>query len=386
MRLFAALLGLAMLAPLSALAQPAGGGAPAVGVARVEVRPITETSEFVGRIQAIARVDLVARVTAFIDERLFTEGAEVKKGDLLYRLERAPFEADLAAKQASVAQAAALLNNANITLQRAQALLNTPAGQRSTVDDATAQQRSQAALLMQAQAQLRTSQINLDYTEIHAPIDGKIGRTAYSVGNVVTPSSAPLASIVSQDPMYVTFPISVRSASELAARYADKGGLNAVVIKIRLPDGTIYPLDGKLDFVAPSVVQNTDTIQMRASIANPVRPRLQPGAPGDRVLLDGAFINVSVQGIEPVKVTAIPRVAVLSDQQGNYVFVVGDDNKAQQRRITLGQSTPTLAVVTAGLQPGEMVVVDGLQRVRPGAPVSPGPASPPPGGAPASKG
>jgi membrane fusion protein (multidrug efflux system) len=375
---FAGWVALAALMPMAVAAQPAPGGPPAVGVVRVERKPIVESSEFVGRIQAIGRVDLVARVTAFLQEQLFTEGAEVKQGDLLYRLERAPFEADLQAKQATVAQQSALLNNANITLGRAQSLLNTPAGQRSTVDDAQAQQRSIAAQLSQAQAQLRTSQINLDYTEIRAPIDGKIGRTAVTVGNVVSPSSGALDTIVSQEPMYVAFPISVRSATDLATRYADKGGLNGMVVKVRLPDGSVYNQDGKLDFIAPSVVQNTDTLLMRAQIANPVRSGMQAGQPGARVLTDGEFVNVLVEGIEPVHLLVVPREAVLADQQGNYVFVVDAQNRAQQRRIQLGQSTPTQASVTSGLQEGEMVVTDGLQRVRPGQPVQPGPAAPGP--------
>ena len=186
----------AVAAPVQA--QPGPGGPPVVGVAKVQTQSVTESSDFVGRVQATDRVDIVARVTAFIEQQPFTEGAEVRQGDLLYRLERPPFEADLQAKQATVAQEQALLRNAVITLGRAQALLNTPAGQRSTVDDAQAQQASLAAQVLLAQAQLRSSQINLDYTEIHAPISGKIGRTALTVGNVVSPNSGALVTIVSQ--------------------------------------------------------------------------------------------------------------------------------------------------------------------------------------------
>jgi membrane fusion protein (multidrug efflux system) len=347
-------------------------------VVRAESRPIVESSDYVGRIQAIQRVDLVARVTAFLQEFTFKEGAEVNQGDLLYKLERDPFIADLQAKQATVAQQAALLNNANITLNRAQQLQGSPAFQRSTVDDAQAQQRSIAAQLMQATAQLRASQINLDYTEIRAPISGKIGRTAVTIGNVVSPSSGALATIVSQDPMYVVFPISMRSAIELATRYADKGGLAAVVVRVQLPDGTMYGPEGKLDYVAPSVAQSTDTIQLRARIPNPVRDGLKAGDPGDRVLTDGEFVTVKLQGIEPIHVLAVPRAAILSDQQGNYVFVVDAQSRAQQRRIQLGQSTATLASITSGLTEGEMVITDGLQRVRPGQPVQAGPAAPGP--------
>ncbi len=321
---------------------------------------------------------LTARVTAFLDERLFTEGTEVQQGDLLYRLERGPFEAAVQQQEAAVADASARLANANIQLTRAQSLLNTPAGQRSNVDDATANQRSQAAQLMSAQAQLKQAQINLAYTEIHAPVSGKISRTSITVGNVVSPSSGQLANIVSQDPMYVLFPVASRVQAELQKRYADKGGMNAVVVRLRLPDGSIYQQDGKIDYVEPSVSATTDTILLRAKIANPVRQAAANGQPVERTLVDGAFVNVLVEGVQPVMALGIPRKAVLSDQQGDYVYVVGEDKKVERRGIQLGQSTPTTAVIAGGLKEGEMVVTEGIQRVRPGIEVNPGPASPTP--------
>jgi membrane fusion protein, multidrug efflux system len=361
---------------VAARAQAPGMGPPAVGVVRAETRPIVESSEYIGRIQSIDRVSLVARVTAFIEEFLFTEGSEVKKGDLLYRLERPPFEADLAAKQATVAQEAALLTNANVTLQRAQRLLGTPAGQQSTVDDALAQQRSIAAQLMQAQSQVKTSQINLDYTEIRAPVDGKISRTALTIGNVVSPSSGALATIVSQDPMYVLFPVPERVVEELANKDAESGGLKAQRVRLRLPDGNMYPLAATLDYVDPTVAQSTDTILLRGRIGNPLRPGSKSGDPGDRPLYDGEFVTVVLEGVAPVSLLAVPRAAVLADQQGYYVFVIGPKNVAQRKQVTLGQSEGALVAITSGLNEGEMVIVDGLQRVRPNAPVMPGPAAP----------
>ena len=370
---------------LVAVAAPAraqfGGGPPAVGVVKAQKQAVTESTEFVGRIQAVDKVDLVARVTAFVERILFEEGAEVNKGDLLYKLERGPFEADLANKQAAVAQYTALLHNASITLSRAQSLLNTPAGQRSTVDDGIANQANYSAQLQAAQAQVRASQINLDYTEIRAPISGKISRTALTTGNVVTPSSGALASIYSQDPMYVLFPVSVRTVLELRTRYAGEGGFDAVAIKLRLPDGTMYKDTGKLDYVDPSVSTNTDTLVLRARIPNPVRPGAKPGESGYRDLVDGEFVTVRVEGIQPVMALAIPRFAVLSDQQGSFVYVVSADNKAEQRRITLGQSTPEQAIIASGLTEGETVIVDGLQKVRPGVPVNASPFGAPPAAA-----
>ncbi len=358
-----------------------GGPPPAVGTTVVQPQSITETDEFVGRIQATNRVDLVARVTGFLTKRLFTEGAEVKPGDLLYQIEKPPFEADVQAKTAAVAQANAQLQNASITLGRATTLLSTPAGQRSTVDDATASQRSQAAMLLAAQANLQTSQINLGYTDISAPIAGKIGRTAVTIGNVVGPSTGTLATIVSQDPMYVLFPIALRSALDLRDRYATKGGTSAVIIKLRLPTGKIYDQVGHIDYIDPIVAANTDTVNIRAVIPNPYYPGTAPGTPGDRELADGEFVTVLLQGAQPIRTLAIPQAAVLSDQEGNYVYVVGSDNKATQRRVTLGQSAGALATVNTGLRQGEVIISDGLQRVRPGQVVNPAPAAPGPGGA-----
>src|SRR5215468_7026975 len=233
--------------PIGDYAQPGVGGPPTVGVVRAERQQITQTDEFIGRIQAVRRVALVARVTAFLEKRLFVEGTEVKQGDLLYQLEQPPFQAQVNNNKANVAQLEAQHRNAELTLERAQYLLKTVAGQQSNVDAALAQERSLAAQIAGAQAQLQTAQINLAYTEIRAPIDGKISATQVTEGNVVSPSSGTLANIVSQDPMYVLFPIALRAGLDLRARYANKGGYRAVLIKLRLPDARIYGQEGNLD-------------------------------------------------------------------------------------------------------------------------------------------
>jgi membrane fusion protein, multidrug efflux system len=363
---------------LRAEAQPAPSGPPAVGVVRAERQQITQSDEFIGRIQAVGRVALVARVGAYLEKRLFVEGAEVKKGDLLYLLEQPPFQAVVDADKASIEQFEAQHRNAELTLERAQALLKTPAGQQSNVDAALASERGLAAQIAGAQAQLETAQINLGYTEIRAPIDGKITSTAVTEGNVVSPTSGTLANLVSQDPMYVNFPVSVRAGLDLRNRYEAKGGFSAVVLKIRLPDGRIYGQNGKADYVSPIVAENTDTLTVRGVFPNPLLSGVPAKGPAPRELFDGEFVTVLLEGVEPITVLGIPRAAVLSDQQGDYVYVVDAQNKAEVRRVQLGQSTPTTAVVTNGLKEGELVVSEGLQRVRPGAAVSPGPATPGP--------
>src|SRR3984957_13927033 len=313
---------LAIGSPAAIRAQPAASAPPAVGVFAATKRPIIETSEFLGRVEAVNRVNVVARGTAFLEKRLFNEGAEVKKGDALYALERGPFEADLAFKKATVAQLQATLENAKLTSDRARTLLSGPAGQQSTYDAAIANQRSLEAQVQGAQAQVQASQINLDYTDIRSPIDGKIGRTAVTEGNVVTPASGVLTTIVSQDPMYVIFPISVRAGLELRERYAPLGGLSAVVIKLRLPNGRLYDPTGKVDFVDNTIQQSTDTFTVRGVIPNSL---VHEGSATDsplRDLTDGEFVTWLLQAVQPVDVLALPRAAVLSDQQGDYSFVI----------------------------------------------------------------
>ncbi|MDB5369965.1 MAG: efflux transporter, family, subunit, partial [Roseomonas sp.] len=363
-----AFFGVPFLLPAGALAQQPGGPPPAVGTTAVVRQAVTRTDEFIGRIEATDRVDLVSRVTAFLQERLFDEGAEVKQGDLLFRLERPPFEAQLQIARAAVAEAQAQLQNANLTLGRAQSLLSTPAGQRSTVDAATAAARSAQAQVLSAQAQQQQAQISLDYTEIRAPISGRIGRAAVTPGNVVTPSSGTLATIVSQDPMYVSFTVPVRTMLELRSRYGARGGLNAVSVRVRLPDGTLYGQTGKLDFVDIDVGSQTDSIALRGSMPNPPLPVSQGEG---RELVANEFVNVLLEAVEPVQMLAVSRAAVLTDQRGDFVYVIGAENKPERRGIRISsQSTPETALIEDGLKEGEQVVVEGVQRVRPGSPVA----------------
>ncbi|WP_245214555.1 efflux RND transporter periplasmic adaptor subunit [Pararoseomonas indoligenes] len=366
---------LALMAGASpALAQFGPQGPPAVGIMEAARRPVTESTDFVGRVEALERVDIIARVTGYLQERLFQEGQEVKKGDPLYRIERQTFEADLARAQATVASADAELANARVTLSRAQELSRTGAGTRVSLDNAVAQERTANAQLLSARAAARAAEINLGYTEITSPIDGKIGRTNLTIGNVVGPSAGSLAVIVSQDPMRVSFPVSQRQALELRDRYAGRGGVDAVVIRFRTVDGKTYPQTGRIEFIDNQINRNTDSILIRARVPNP------PNGPGgDRQLIDGQFVNVAVEGAEPVQAITIPRSAVLQDQQGTYAFVVDAENKAQRRNLRLGRSTPQTAVIEEGLNPGDKVIVEGIQRVRPGQPVNAAAANPPPG-------
>ncbi|MBK1657072.1 efflux RND transporter periplasmic adaptor subunit [Paracraurococcus ruber] len=372
---------LLLLAQGPALAQFGPQGPPAVGVVTADRKPVTETSEFTGRIEAVNRVEIRARVTGFLQERAFTEGQEVKAGDVLFRLEKPPFEAALEQSRANVASAQATLENARVSLARARELRQTGAGTQVALDNAQAQERTANAQVLAAQAQVRVAEINLGYTDILSPIDGKIGRATYTPGNVVSPTLAdPLAIIVSQDPMRVVFTVSARAGVELRNRYEGRGGVNAVVIRIRTTDGRVYPQRGRIEFVDTQVDRNTDSLLIRALMPNPRRDGVR-GVVGDRELIDGQFVTVFVEGAEPVQAIVIPRAAVLQDQGGNYVLVVDGDKKAQRRPVTLGQTIRDEVVIERGLEGGETVIAEGLQRVRPGQEVNAAPAGGPPPGA-----
>jgi membrane fusion protein (multidrug efflux system) len=366
---------LAVAGAPGARAQMGPGGPPVVGVVKAALTPIYQTSQYIGRVQAVSKITIRARVTGLLEERDFKEGDEVKKGQKLFLIEQPPYQAAVLQAQGQVVQAEAALRNAKQNLTRSQTLLNTPAGQRSTLDsDVASAGQSQGALLI-AEAELQTAQINLGYTTIVSPIDGRIG-IATDPGNVVAFTDAALATVVSEDPEYVLFPVSEVEAAQLKSQYAGQGGLAGITVKVQLPNGQMYDKTGTIDFSDISVNSSTDTIDLRATIPNP--PRADTMAlGGDRTLVDGGFVTVILQSKNPIRRVTVPRAAVLADQQGYYVLVVGDGNKAERRNITLGDSTALLAVVATGLNAGDTVIADGVQRARPGAPVKPVPYTPP---------
>jgi membrane fusion protein (multidrug efflux system) len=359
----------------SATAQPLPSGPPPVGVVTVQRQPMTDSYEFNGRIQAINGVNIVPRVSAFLEEQLFAEGTDVKKGDLLYVLERPPYQAAVDVQKAAIAQAQAQLDNDKVELWRKQQLVEKSAGTQQAVDTAEATQRSRVAQVQAAQAQLEIAQINLDYTEIRSPIDGRIGRSSVTVGNVLGPNSGVLTTVVSQDPMYVLFPVPTRRAIELRQEYAENGGFDAVKVRLRLPDGRLYEHIGKLDFINNAIGQDTDTVTVRGVIPNPVLASQTAGGVNLRELIADEFVTVLLESVKPKEVIAVPRAAVLSDQEGSYVYVVDDHNIARQRRVRLGELTPEKAGIVDGLKEGEQVIVDGVQRARPNAPVTPAPVA-----------
>jgi membrane fusion protein, multidrug efflux system len=329
---------------------------PAVSVTPVASRPVTEAGDFIGRIVAIDKVEVVARVAGFIEERNFTEGQQVKKGDLLFRIEQDTYKAAVDQQKASLAKAKATELNASLQLGRGQELVKNQNIPQSTVDQRAADQQAAAADIMQAEALLEQAQINLGYTEIRSPIDGRIGLARFTVGNLVGPTSGPLATIVSQDPIYVTFPVSEHDIIEYKHRVSASPDKNPhVTIHIRLPDGTTYPHQGVTNFLDVQVQADTDTVLVRAIVPNP-----------EGMLVPGGIVGVATDRAKPAPSLMVPQAAVLLDQAGHYVMLVNDAKTVEQRRITTGVEQGRDIVVTDGLKQGELVIVEGIQKVHPG--------------------
>jgi membrane fusion protein (multidrug efflux system) len=364
---------LTVLAPLLAgcgdqqAQAPAAPPAPAVSVIEVQPQNVTPSAQFTGRVAAIDTVDLRARVQGFLDQRLFTEGQDVKKGDLLYVIEQPPFQAQVDEAEAQLARAEASVAETKATLERVQEASTSGAVSKQELDQATANNQRAEAEVLAAKAQLEIAKLNLSYTEIHTPIDGRIGLTNYTIGNLVGPDSDVLATIVSRDPIYVTFPVSTRQVLEFRKRALESGRTEEVVVRAQLPDGTTYGHPGKVNFLNIEADETTDTITVRAQFPNP-----------DDLLVDGEFVNVTVEQEKPEQRLVVPQPALQLDQAGAYVLIVNSEDQVEQRRIQTGQAYAGNFVVESGLQAGDRVIVEGIQKVRPGekvqASVVPAPA------------
>lgn len=352
------------LAGLSAGAQEAGPP-PAVLVQPAELRSMTKQAEFVGRAEALEKVDLRARVQGFLGPRLFKDGELVKEGQIVFTIEKDPFEAAADQRKAQLASAQATLANDDQQLARTAELVrkgNAPAAQ---LDQRTAEHGQAKAAVLEAEANLRDAQIQLSYTDIKTPISGRIGRPAVSPGNLVGPDTGVLATVVQENPMQVLFSVTQREILDARRDSASNGKVRA---RVRLADGSLYDEPGRIDFLDVQVNPRTDGQTVRAMFPNP----------GD-VLTDGQTVRVIIQEKGNGQVVTIPQSAVAIDQTGPYVFVVGPDNKVDQRRVKLGTERDGRAVVEEGIEAGEHVVVQGQQRIRAGMTVAPQQASPPAG-------
>ncbi len=326
-------------------------------VIAVTEQDVNPPAQYVGHVEAIQAVDLRARVDGFLERVSFKEGSDVHSGDILYVIEQAPYQARVDANKAIVAQAEASLRKASQRLSRLQAARaeSVPA---TDMDNAMAEELSARARLAETKANLTTAQINLVYTQVKAPICGRIGRTAYTKGNLVNPASGALARIVQLDPIRVVYSISENdlAAIRVAMKDAAGGRKNPMLApRIKLPGGQILKTAGQIDFVDNTVDPGTGTIAVRALFDNL-----------DRMLLPGQYVTIMVTRSKPKLMLVVPQSAVMEDHDGRYVLVVDDQNRVSMRRVKTGPIIGVNWAVASGLSAGEKVIVEGVQKARPG--------------------
>ncbi|MGF1563028.1 MAG: efflux RND transporter periplasmic adaptor subunit [Geminicoccaceae bacterium] len=367
------ILGGLLLAALPAGAQDAEPAPPlpSVGVVEVVEQDIAPGAEYVGRVEAVQRAELRARVTGFLTQQNFNDGQRVQAGELLFVIEQEPFAAAVRKAEADLAAAVAQHENNKVQLARAEELI-----QRDNIAQATVDERRAAALIseasiLQAEAALELAKITFSYTEITSPIDGRVGRAAVKVGNLVSPESGVLTTVVREDPIYATFTVAERERLDFR-RALDRASVQVadpfdlIRLRLRLSDGQVYEHEGVFEFADVQVDQTTDSITLRGEFPNP-----------DGLLIDRQFVTVVAELAEPESALVIPATSVSFDQRGSFVLIVNDENVVEQRLVNLGQGTGRMTVVEDGVQLGERVIVEGITKVRPGMEVNATPVSQP---------
>jgi len=338
---------------------------PQVTVTRIEAREVPVTYEYAARVSAYREVQVRARVGGILLKRNFTEGSTVKAGQVLFEIDPAPFEAELARAKAQLQQAQAQYNQAVRDAERALQLFAKGAGSEKARDDAISAKELGAAAVAAAEAQLRTAQLNLDYTKVKAPISGITSLEQVPEGSLIGTSgdSGLLTSITQLDPVYVNFSFADREGAEirrLLDAQATKGASDkTLTVRITFGDGSVYDQEGTIDFTSSSIDTETGTLQARAVVNNP-----------DRRLVPGQFVRATVMGLTLSDAIVVPEAAVMQGPQGQFVFAVTDGGQAEVRPVQLGRQIQGGWIAASGLKAGDKIVTEGVIKVRPGAPVA----------------
>ncbi len=339
---------------------------PAVTFAVIGQQPASQPLNYLGRIEAINHVDVNTRTDGFIQAIHFVEGQMVTAGDLLFEIDPNVHQSAVDQAKAQVAAAEATLSLASVALSRVEALFPTRAASQADVDRARADRDVARANLAQAQATLQARELTLGFTRITAPISGRIGHTRFAVGSYISPTSGTLVDIVQLDPIRVV--IAIKEQDFISATLQDSR-LHLDLLgkdfapQLRLANGKIYTQRGVLDSIDNKIDQQTGTVDVRARFANP-----------DHILLPGGVVDVNLDATEPPMVPAVPISALQQDQTGHFVLVLDDKDAVVVRPVKLGMQLGQDFEVRDGLAVGERVIVEGLQRVRPGMTVRPVPA------------
>jgi len=373
LRAGALLLALSVLSACGEKGPPPQPAPPEVSVIKVAPAPVTVFEEYVGQTEAIDTVEIRARVGGILERQTYTDGATVKKDDLLFVIDRLPFATALEQAKANLAQAQASLENSKQNLARAEPLVSDQAISKQDYDAAFAKQRSDAASVQAMQALVHTAELNLAYASVRAPRDGVVSKALIRPGGLVNASTTLLTTLYSVDPIHVNFTVGEQKLIELKQKLGDPSGKptdNPAVFQLKLIDGSDYPQRGRLDFVDAAVDPKNGTLQIRIAVPNP-----------DHALRPGQFVRVIVPARENANAVRVPQRAVTELLGTQSVFVIGPDNKASPREIVAKTRIGNDWLVDKGLNPNELVVVDGISKVRPGAVVKPVIATQGPGSA-----
>ncbi|TBR39723.1 MULTISPECIES: efflux RND transporter periplasmic adaptor subunit [Dyella] len=343
---------------------------PEVGVVKAQPKTVPLTKDLVGRLSSYRSADVRARVPGVLLQRTYEEGSDVKKGQVLFKIDPAPLRAVLAANQGSLAQAEATYTNAKISAQRARDLAPKGYISKADLDNAEAQERTAKAAVAAARANVESAKINLGFTDVVSPIDGRAGQQQVTEGALVGQGDVTLLTTVDQiDPLYVNFTIGVTELDAIR-RSATAGGItlaepNTAKVQITLPDGTRYSDDGTLDFSSATADPATGSVNLRARIPN-----------AKHSLLPGMYVTVKANLGEQHGVFEVPQAAVQRDTAGSFVLVVGADGKVVRKDVQAGSLVGSTWLITDGLKAGDDVIVSGIQKVKEGAPAKASPWTP----------
>ena len=348
---------LVFMAPDGA-AQGAGGPPPpSVIVETVQFTDLKGATTFSGRIEAVDKIELRTRVSGLITKRDFREGGEVTKGQLLFEIDRRPYEIALAQAEANLASSQAALEDATDAYKRTQELVTRQVSSGASLSSVKSQLAQANAKVAYDQAQVQQAKLNLEYTQIRAEISGRIGRAAHAVGDYVNEASSPLATLISQDTVYATFSV---PRPDLANLVKSKDGAYQADVELRFGDGEVYSHAGKIAFVDVEANSATNTVIVRAEVPNP-----------DRALLPQELIDATIVDSHATKTLVVSQSALLLDQLGSYVLTVDDSNKVAIRRFETGTYRGSFVTVKSGLAEGDRVIISGHLKAQPGMVVDP---------------